>query len=430
MTARPIRIVAYALLILIGLVWVGARFAPPIVVEEDDRAVTIAAMEATLAELRRATAEHGPLVIVVGDSSLGWHPPLGADDTLEKMLEREGERVGVPLRVVQRGGYDAVAYYLLVDQLAALRPAAVVLTANLQSFTDEWFRRIRMKHPQLAAFVRPTRVPAAMQLPLELAGITDASLVVKPVFRALGASDVPEQIDDLRTRIREGLDAWLTRSSTRALATGGVAWAEPPPSELPAVAVPAPAPAVPAVAISGVPAPGTGVPPPAGGAVAPAVPPRPMVPLPGVFPGKKARPPNAPALGAPVISKGAFRFMDLYPDKLATDQATVRVFAATVHDLVARGVRTVVFLAPLHLQAAKVTGAYLGRNLPQAQRVVRELTVDNGGHFVDLAEVLPQESYFVDRYTHFTADGNRIVFAKLFAELDTILSRSVAAGNP
>ena len=104
--------------------------------------------------------------------------------------------------------------------------------------------------------------------------------------------------------------------------------------------------------------------------------------------------------------------------------------ARTDHDLVARGVRTVVFLAPLHVQAAKVTGAYVGRNLPQAEKVVRELTVDNGGHFVDLAEVLPQESYFVDRYTHFTADGNRIVLDKLFAELGPILGRSDAVGSP
>ncbi|MEO6026948.1 MAG: SGNH/GDSL hydrolase family protein [Candidatus Binatia bacterium] len=429
MSARPIRIVAYLILILIGLVWVAARSAPPIVVAEEDRDVTIAAMEETLAELRRATAEHGPLVIVVGDSSLGWHPPLGPDEWLKRMLEREEGRVGFPVRVVQHDGYDAVAYYLLVDQLAALRPAAVVLTANLQSFTDEWFKRTRMKHPQLAAFIRPLRVPAAMQLPLELAGITDASLVVKPVFRVLGASDVPEQIDGYRTRLREGLDDWLARSSKSAMATGGVAWADPAPAP-PGVSAPAPGPAIPAVGAPAVPS--NVVPPPGGGAPVPAAPvaPKPMMPLPGALPGKNARRPNAPAAGAGVMAKGAFRFMDLYPENLAADQSTVRVFAATVHDLVARGVRTVVVLAPLHLQAAKATGAYVSRNLPQAEKVVRELTVDNGGHFVDLAEVLPQESYFVDRYTHFTADGNRIVLDKLLAELGTILGRSASAANP
>src|SRR4051812_2856193 len=119
MTARPVRIVAYTILILVGLVWIAARCAPPIVVAEEDRDVTIAAMDETLAELRRATAEHGPLVIVVGDSSLGWHPPLAAGESLREMLVREGERAGLPVRVVQHDGYDAVAYYLLVDKLAA-----------------------------------------------------------------------------------------------------------------------------------------------------------------------------------------------------------------------------------------------------------------------------------------------------------------------
>ncbi len=417
MIARPIRIVVYALLMLVALVWAAARSAPPIVVADEDRDVTIAAMDETLAELRRATAEHGPLVIVLGDSSLGWHPPLGAGESLKDMLVREGERVGLPIRVVQHDGYDAVAYYLLVDQLAALRPAAVVLTANLQSFTNEWFRRARMKHPQLAAFIRPVRVPAAMQLPLELAGISDASLVVKPVFRALGASDVPEQIDGYRTRIREGLDDWLRQTAKRAMAAGSVAWAEPPPAA-PGVAAPAAG-----AAAAPVPVPAVGTP------AAPAPTRPPMVPLPGVMPGKKARGANAPALGAPVMVKGAFRFMDLYPADLDADQSTVQVFAATVHDLVARGVRTVVFLAPLHLQAAQMTNAYVDRKLPQAEQVVRTLTVDNGGHFVDLAEVLPLESYFVDRYTHFTADGNRIVLDKLLAELGVILGRSASAGE-
>ena len=416
MTARPLRIVVYGIILLVALVWVAARAAPPIEVEAEDRDVTIAAMDAKLAELRRATAEQGPLVVVLGDSSLGWHPPLGPDQVLGDMLERDGARVGAPVRVLKHDGFDAIAYYLLVDALAALRPKAVVLTANLQSFTDDWFRRVRMKHPQLAAFVRPTRLWGAMRLPLELAGVTDASLVVKPVFRALGASDVPEQIDGYRTRIRQGLDDWLKTGRKAALA-GSVAYAQ----SGPAAPGGAPAPA----------APGTVPALPSAPAVAPAPPPvkKPlMVPPPGAIPGRGRR--QGGALGAPVMAKGAYRFMDLYPEKLGAEQSTVRVLAATVHDLTARGVRTIVFLAPLHLQAAKVTGAYGQRDLPGAVAVVREATTANGGEFVDLAEALPQESYFVDRYTHFNGEGNAIVRDKLLDEVARILGAGGSAERP
>jgi hypothetical protein len=429
MAARPLRIVIYGVLMLVAVVWLAARAAPPIAVDQNARDITIAAMEATLADLRRATAEQGPLVIVLGDSSLGWHPPLGPGEDLSTLLEAEGARVGLPLHVVQRDGFDAVAYYLLVDAIAALRPKAVVLTANLQSFTEQWFKRTNMKHPQLAAFVRPTRLWGAMRLPLELAGITDASLVVKPVFRVLGASDVPERIDGYRTRIREGIDAWLAGGG-RARLAGGVAYAH---MEAPAPVVPPPGAAAPAPRQAPVPGaapakPGTVPALPSAPAVAPPPPAKPgvMVPAPGTIPRPGRRGRNAPAPGRPFLARGAYRFMDLYPSNLDPGQSTVRVHGATVRDLTRRGVRTIVFLAPLHVQAAKLTGAWTQQKMPEAVQIVRTATIDNGGEFVDLAEALPQESYFVDRYTHFTADGNRRVRDEL---LDEIV-RLVGGGTP
>jgi hypothetical protein len=147
-----------------------------------------------------------------------------------------------------------------------------------------------------------------------------------------------------------------------------------------------------------------------------------MVPPPGAIPGRARRGGNVapPPLGAPVLAKGAYRFMDLYPSKLDASQSTVRVLAATVRDFTRRGVPTIVFMAPLHVQAAKLTGAYTERNLPRAVKVVGAATTENGGAYVDLAEVLPQESYFVD-YTHFNADGNRIVRDKLLDEVRRII---------
>jgi hypothetical protein len=100
------------------------------------------------------------------------------------MLEAAGAPAGATIRVVARDGFDAVAYYLLVDEIAALRPAAVVLTANLQSFTDSWFRQTRMKHPQLAAFVRPTRVWRARRCRSSKPASTTRALLLDPAWRA------------------------------------------------------------------------------------------------------------------------------------------------------------------------------------------------------------------------------------------------------
>jgi hypothetical protein len=122
-----------------------------------------------------------------------------------------------------------------------------------------------------------------------------------------------------------------------------------------------------------------------------------------------------------VLAKGAFRFTDLYPANLDREQSTVRVLGATVRDLVARDVRTVVLLAPLHLQALKLTGAYAQRNLPQAVRVIAETTTAGGGAALDLTEALPEEALFADRYTHFTAEGNRLVADRFLDELRRLL---------
>ena len=382
--SRPIRVVLYVVLILIAVAWLADRTAPPLVPTKDTPlAVSASQMEETLASIRADVAKHGRVVVVLGDSALRWHPPLKAHETLAAMLEAGSARAGVPIRVVAHDGFDAVAYYLLVDAIAALRPAAVVLTTNFQSFTDKWFKRVDMKHPALAAFVRPGRVVEAIELPLEQAGIADASLLVRPAFRAIGMSDLPANIDGYRTRIRERLEGVDGRAVKTALLGRAVAHAMPPAAE------PRPMPP----------------------AAAPRPPAAPLKPMPA----------NPTGAGA-VIGRGAFRYMDLYPANLAPEQATVRVFAATVRDLTARGVPTVALLAPLHVQAARMTGAWTTRDFPRAVRVLRETAEAGGGRTLDLTEVLPLETYFVDRFTHFTAEGNRMVADRVLDELRPLVN--------
>lgn len=163
---RAGRTVVYVVLLIFLLVSAAVRLAPPPSTADDGtRDVTVEQMDATLASLRASIAADPATVIILGDSSFLDHWVLAPEDTLAFLLEHEATAAGLSVRVVAHNGFDPIAYYLLADAVAALRPRAVVLTANLQAFTDAWFRRPRMKHPQLAAYVRPPRVLEAMALP-------------------------------------------------------------------------------------------------------------------------------------------------------------------------------------------------------------------------------------------------------------------------
>ena len=391
---RPVRSVAYLALLLLAAVWLAVRFEPPqpAPAADADRDVTTTRMEEMLGSLRATLATDPDTVIVLGDSAFLDHLTLPRGQTLAFLLETEAPQAGLSIRVVAYAGFDPIAYYLLADALAALRPRAVLLTANLQAFTDSWFRNPRMKHPQLAAFVRPTRVPEAMALPLELAGISDSSLVTKPLLRLLRATDVPEILDGYRERFRAELDQALGALSVTA-ADGGPATAN---AEVP-----------------GSPRSGGLTPPPtAGGA------PRQTV---GSAPNMAVRRGGRKGARAGTWSTSPFRRLDLYPDHLDRTQASVRVLAATVRDLVADGVPTVVAIAPLHLQALRLTGAYQSRDIAAAVVLIRDVIVESGATPLDLTQALPLESYFADAHTHFTAEGNRIVAAQIIAGLRRLL---------
>jgi hypothetical protein len=135
----------------------------------------------------------------------------------------------------------------------------------------------------------------------------------------------------------------------------------------------------------------------------------------------RARRRRGQAPGGGVWLSSAFKRVDLYPDRIDARQATVRMLAATVRDLAARGVRTIVLIAPIHLQALQMTTAYERRDIAGALAIIREAVTANGGAVVDLAAALPRETSFTDAYTHFTPEGNRIVASGLFAELHRLV---------
>jgi hypothetical protein len=120
----------------------------------------------------------------------------------------------------------------------------------------------------------------------------------------------------------------------------------------------------------------------------------------------------------------AFQRADLYPNRLQRDEAPIQLLAATVRDLVARDVRTIVVVLPLHMQALQATGAYRQRDLAGAIALIGDVVTAGGGTAIDLTKTLPQESYFTDEYTHFGVDGNRIVTTEILAEVRRALGEA------
>ena len=57
------------------------------------------------------------------------------------------------------------------------------------------------------------------------------------------------------------------------------------------------------------------------------------------------------------------------------------------------------------------------------------MVVAGGSSVIDLTEVLPQESFFVDRYTHFTVEGNSVVLDRLLEDLRRILGHDAHAAK-
>lgn len=411
--ARPLRTVFYVVLLLWVIVWLAGRTAPalaptlPGAIQHD---VRVPEMEEALTSLRASVESDPGTIVVLGDSALLDHLVLGREDTLASMLEREAPRAGLAMRVLAYPGFDSIAYYLLVDELAALRPRAVVLIANLQAFTDSWFRAVRLKHPQLAAFVRPSRMLEAMALPLERASISDAMLALKPALRVFGASDLPEKLDAQRQRFRDAFDRLLRVGARTATRVSDTAFA----ADVDGAAMPAPTsvPSRPFATPANRPTPGSAVPSPnttgtAAAGNAAATPPSAHV---------RIRP------GDPTMA--AFQRADLYPNRLQRDEAPIQLLAATVRDLVARDVRTIVVVLPLHMQALQATGAYRQRDLAGAIALIGDVVTAGGGTAIDLTKTLPQESYFTDEYTHFGVDGNRIVTTEILAEVRRALGEA------
>jgi hypothetical protein len=264
-------------------------------------------------------------------------------------------------------GFDAVAYYLLADALLATGARSVALVVNLQALTDGWFRNLNIKHPELVAFLGLGRVPEALLLPLELAGVSDASLVTQPALRAIGMSAMPELLRDLREGFRQRLLPGFPAEAEAATA-------EPPADER------GPRPRAKGRAMGGR---------------------RPAPWQPGLW------------------GTSPFRHTDLYPDHLRRDAAAVRVLEATVRRLAQSGARVAVVLAPLHVQALRVMGAYERRGIEESLEVIRALSTERGAAIVDLSHFLLEERYFSDAYTHFTAEGNVIVAAEALQGLAT-----------
>ena len=383
---RTLRIVSYTAAFLLVTLVLAVRHRPAMPEHaENTKAVGVAEMEHTLAALRTAVDQDPATVLLVGDSSLVEHEVLAPEQTIRHMLETRGAAVGAPIRVLARHGFDGVAYYSLADSFVALRPRAIVLLTNLQAFTNTWFRNVKIKHPDLVAFLKPWHVPQALALPLERAGIADATIASLPLLRLIGMTDLPEALRDWRLQFHDSMLKGL--GPRPAEASEGVAGKAAPPS-----GQVGPAPTIPA----------------------------PHVPAMGPVPGGRGAPPKA-MFQPGIWVTSPFKHPEYYPAHLDPAAPPVRVFTAALRRLHAAGVPTIVLLAPVHIQALRMNTGYTTRDIPGTIRVLREASEANGAMVLDLTHAIGEERLFVDAYTHLNEEGNRMVVDETLRQLPGLL---------
>ena len=121
----------------------------------------------------------------------------------------ESEKPNPPVVTFADEGLGPIDYYFLAPSLARARPAAIVLSVNLASFSPEWLRL--SSHPEFASLVGTDRWPEAFGLPLHETGVTTDRLLLYSALEELGLSDAWWRLSRYQARVME---AWQTLQRT------------------------------------------------------------------------------------------------------------------------------------------------------------------------------------------------------------------------
>jgi len=150
-------------------------------------------------------------VAFLGDSGVVSYPAgQTVPERLQQVLDAEpaaGHPLVASLGMSGSGPFD---YYCLADRIAVARPDVVVVSLNLDHFSDAW--RSAYSRPQLAGWIAPGRIPDALGLPFHWIGLTTDRLLAYVVVVQAGASDTWYRLGLRQAQVgraRGRFESWL-----------------------------------------------------------------------------------------------------------------------------------------------------------------------------------------------------------------------------
>ena len=144
-------------------------------------------------------------IAYLGDSTAippDWRS--GFERTIPGQIDERLKRVAGMPRVISMAtdGFGPVDYYFLASNLAAARPAAIVMSINLAALSPEWLKF--SSHPEFASVIGSQRWLEAFGLPLDSSGLTTDRLLLYWSLEELGLSDAWRALTRYQARVTQG----------------------------------------------------------------------------------------------------------------------------------------------------------------------------------------------------------------------------------
>lgn len=152
-----------------------------------------------------AEATAAPVLIMVGDSlTMGSKKMTGAKrlplpERVEQILQQRPGQKSLRLFPLRWGGLGPTEVFFLADELVKTGANRVVLCLNLPSLSPHWAARLQYRS-DLATLVSPRRLPTALSLPLQRAGLSANQLLWYVALKNFGLMPVWLRASDLQAR--------------------------------------------------------------------------------------------------------------------------------------------------------------------------------------------------------------------------------------
>ncbi len=265
---------------------------------------------------------------------------------LEQVLSQRPEFLDVRVAPLRWGGLGPVEVFNLADVIVGAEAPIVILTCNLASLTMAW--AVRFDRTELAAWIEPRRVPAALLLPLHRVGLSADRVLWYVSLRESGLESLWREARRLQTRgerVRPRLAQWLGRVPRRdteeSAASRSLLGAR-----------------------------------------------KDTIPGKNRFTGSRLRRSYSAAMAGVKPGDPLMRFL-----------------RAAMQHLVSRGIRVLLVVMPVNLEHWRAVGAFDDPSgLQKTLDTLEQHALASGAGFVDLHDLLPDRA-FRDRASHFTRQG-------------------------